>query len=274
MKPSFRSLRLHLAGTLERTHSFLTICLFDRKPDFRHEAFGPIKHLIILKTLFDNFVETHNHNRKEKTNTMKLSLIIASFATLLLSVVVHAKKETKSLRRGIKGGNKNGADSPVSDMARKLDEDSDWDTGDFEWGIQPEEGYPSIASDDTNDTNEGSEVTFKFNFAGTLTDKKFLEVNLYTNDCVTAADPALAFGNTTSGDELDIKLDIIQETITDSVHYQDINGTAGVDYNYVDSDGVIESINFYETNATITVDLTHEFTLTEISADEIIIIIH
>jgi hypothetical protein len=212
---------------------------------------------------------------------MKLSLIIASFATLLLSVVVHAKKETKSLRRGIKGGNKNGADSPVSDMARKLDENSDWDTGDFEWGIQPEEGYPSIASDDTNDTNEGSEVTFKFNFAGTLTDKKFLEVNLYTSDCVTAADPALAFGNTTSGDELDIKLDIIQETITDSVHYQYINGTAGiigfclrVDYNYVDGDGVIESINFYETNATITVDLTADFTLTKISADEIIIIIH
>jgi hypothetical protein len=212
---------------------------------------------------------------------MKLSLIIATFATLLLSTVVHAKKESTSLRRGLKGGNKNGAESPVSDMARQVDEDFDWDTGDFDWDIQLEEGYPSIAVDDTNDTNEDSEVTFKFNFAGTITDKKFLEVKLYTNDCLTAADASLAFVNTTSGDELDIELDIIQDTIIDSVHYQDINGTAGiiglclrVDYNYVDGDGVIESINFYETNATITVDLTTKFTLTEITADEIIIIIH
>jgi hypothetical protein len=149
-------------------------------------------------------------------------------------------------------------------MARQL-------AGDFDWGIQPEDGYPSIAFDDTN---EGSEVIFKYNYTGTLTDTKFLEVKLYTNDCLTAADASLAFTNTTSGDELDVELDIIQETISDSVHYQDLNGTAAiigfclrVDYNYVDSDGVTESINFYETNVTITVDLTANFTLTEISAD-------
>jgi hypothetical protein len=212
---------------------------------------------------------------------MKLCVIIATFATLLLSAVVHAKKETTSLRRGLKGGNKNGAEFPVSDKTRQLEEDFDWDTGDFEWDIQPEEGYPSINFDDTNDTNKDSDVAFKFNFTGTLTDRKFLDVKLYKNDCVTAADDSLAFINTTSGDELDIELDIIQETISDSVHYQGINGTAGiigfclrVDYNYVDGEGVIESINFYMTNVTITVDLTAEFTLNEISADEIIIIIH
>jgi hypothetical protein len=38
-------------------------------------------------------------------------------------------------------------------------------------------------------------------------------------------------------------------------------------YSYVDGDGVIDSIKFYETNVTITVDLTATFTLTEISAD-------
>jgi hypothetical protein len=152
----------------------------------------------------------------------------------------------------------------ASDMARQL-------AGDFNWDIQPEDGFPSIAFDDTN---EDSEVIFKYNFTGTLTDRKFLDVKLYKNDCITAADASLAFTNTTSGDELDVELDIIQETISDSVHYQDLNGTAAiigfclrVDYNYVDGDGLTESINFYETNVTITVDLTANFTLTEISAD-------
>jgi hypothetical protein len=156
------------------------------------------------------------------------------------------------------------ADNNSNDMARQL-------AGDFDWDIQPEDGYPSIAFDDTN---ENSEVVFKYNFTGTLNDRKFLDVKLYKNDCVTAADTSLAFINTTSGDELDVELDIIQETISNSVHYQDINGTAAiigfclrVDYNYVDGDGLIESINFYETNVTITVDLTANFTLTEISAD-------
>ncbi len=150
--------------------------------------------------------------------------------------------------------------------------------GDFDWDIMPEDGFPSIAFDDAN---EESEVIFKYNFTGTLTDRKFLDVKLYKNDCVTAADASLAFINTTSGDELDVELDIIQETISDSVHYQDINSTAAiigfclrVDYNYVDGDGLVESINFYETNVTITVDLTAKFTLTEISADEVIVIIH
>jgi hypothetical protein len=42
---------------------------------------------------------------------MKLSLIIVTFSSLLLSAVVHANKETSSLRRGLKSGNKNGADN-------------------------------------------------------------------------------------------------------------------------------------------------------------------
>jgi hypothetical protein len=156
------------------------------------------------------------------------------------------------------------AGSNGNDMSRQL-------AGDFDWDIQPEDGFPSISFDDTN---EDSEVIFKYNFTGTLTDRKFLDVKLFRNDCVTASDASLAFINTTTGDELDVELDIIQETITNSVHYQDLNGTAAiigfclrVDYNYVDGDGLTESINFYETNVTITVDLTANFTLTEISAD-------
>jgi hypothetical protein len=156
------------------------------------------------------------------------------------------------------------ADNNSNGMARKL-------AGDFDWDIQPEDGFPSIAFDDTN---EDSEVIFKYNFTGTLTARKFLDVKLFQNDCVTASDASLAFINTTTGDELDVELDIIQETITNSDHYQDLNGTAAiigfclrVDYNYVDGDGLTESINFYETNVTITVDLTANFTLAAISAD-------
>jgi hypothetical protein len=96
------------------------------------------------------------------------------------------------------------SETPGNDKARQL-------AGDFDWDIQPENGYPSIAFDDTN---EDSEVIFKYNYTGTLNDRKFLNVKLYKNDCVTAADASLAFINTTSGDELDIELDIIQETIS------------------------------------------------------------
>jgi hypothetical protein len=42
---------------------------------------------------------------------------------------------------------------------------------------------------------------------------KFLGVKLCRNDYVTASDACLAFIDTTTGDELDIELDIIQETI-------------------------------------------------------------
>jgi hypothetical protein len=45
---------------------------------------------------------------------MKLSLIIATLASLLLLAVVHASKETTSLRRGLKSENKNGADNYFS----------------------------------------------------------------------------------------------------------------------------------------------------------------
>jgi hypothetical protein len=151
-----------------------------------------------------------------------------------------------------------------NDMARQL-------AGDFDWGIQPEDGFPVIA---LNDANENSEVVFKYNYTGTLSATKYLDVQLYQTDCVTAADASIAFINTTTGDELDIDLDIIQETISSSVHYQDINATAAVigfclrvDYYYVDDDEITESVNFYETNVSITVDLTANFTLNAISAE-------
>jgi hypothetical protein len=157
------------------------------------------------------------------------------------------------------------ADNNSNDMARQL-------AGDFDWDIQPEDGYPIIGFDDST---EESEVIFKYNFTGNLTDRKVLEVQLFQNDCLSVSDASLAFVKNTTGDELEVELDIIQETITNSIHYQDLNnGTSAiigfclrVDYNYVDGDGQPESINFYETNVTITVDLTANFTLTQITAD-------
>jgi hypothetical protein len=154
-----------------------------------------------------------------------------------------------------------GMSANSNDIARQL--------ADFAWEIEPEDGFPVIAVDDAN---ENSEVVFKYNYTGTLSANKYLDVNLFQNDCSTVADASLAFINTTTGNELDIDLDIIQETISNSVHYQDINPSAAiiefclrVDYNYVDGDGLTESINFYETIVTITVDLTANFTLSGVS---------
>ncbi len=150
-----------------------------------------------------------------------------------------------------------------NDVARQL--------GDFDWAIAPEDGYPII---NFNDTNVNSEVVFKYNYTGDLSGSKYLFVQLFENDCVAAADAtALAIVNNTDGDVLNIELDIIQETITNSPHYEEISpGSAAisfclrVDYNYYDGTDT-ESINFYETNVTISVDLTANFTLTGIVAE-------
>jgi hypothetical protein len=149
-------------------------------------------------------------------------------------------------------------------MARQL-------AGDFDWDIKPEDGFPVIAVDETN---EDSAVVFKYKYTGTLSATKYLDVKLYQTDCVVAADASLAFITSITGDELNIDLDIIQETILDSVHYLEIDGTAAaigfclrVDYYYVDNDGLAQSVRFYETNVAIAVDLTPSFTLTGISAE-------
>jgi hypothetical protein len=149
-----------------------------------------------------------------------------------------------------------------NDVARQL--------GDFDWAIAPEDGYPII---NFNDTNVNSEVIFKYNYTGDLSGSKYLEVQLFQNDCSSAPDDALAIVNNTDNDVLNINLDIIQETISTSDHYTEISpGEAAisfclrVDYNYFDGNAS-ESINFYETNVTITVDLTANFTLTGIAAE-------
>jgi len=144
---------------------------------------------------------------------------------------------------------------------------------DFSWDITPVQDYPLIGF---NSESSNSEVEFKYTYAGTLSDNKLLQTNLYRDDCVTAADESLAFVELIEGNELSLDVDIVQETITNSVHYMQTDdlGTSAaisfcvrVDYNYKDLDGNTESINFHETIVDISVDLTANFTLTSIATD-------
>lgn len=145
---------------------------------------------------------------------------------------------------------------------------------DFAWEIDPVEDYPIIAF---NSDTSNSEVEFLYNFTGTLApDQKYLTTKLYRDDCVTAAGDSLAFAREVIGNELSLDVDIVQDTITDSLLYKenDALGTSAtisfcvrVNYNYKDGDGNVESINFHETVVDINVDLTANFTLTSIATD-------
>jgi hypothetical protein len=66
-----------------------------------------------------------------------------------------------------------------------------------------------------NDANEESEVIFKYNFTGTLSDRKFWRYAL-PERLRLGPDASLAFVNSTTGDELDVELDIIQAFQTPS----------------------------------------------------------
>jgi len=146
---------------------------------------------------------------------------------------------------------------------------------DFAWDIAPSDGFPTIAFDSESSQ---SEVKFEYVYAGTLSENKFLQPTIFQEDCITPADSSLAFSETLSSNKLSLDLNIVQETITDSVHYTslgdfgqsaEINFCVRVDYNYKDSDGTIESINFHETVVTISVDLTANFSLTSIATDRL-----
>jgi hypothetical protein len=117
-------------------------------------------------------------------------------------------------------------------------------------------------------------VVFKYDYTGILTDRKYLEVNLYQKDCTSPSDESLVLDKVISGDELDIDIDVIQETISSSVHYQDVNATAAivgfcirVEYKFIDNDGNIDTVNFHQEVVAINVDLTTDFTLTNINVE-------
>jgi hypothetical protein len=103
-----------------------------------------------------------------------------------------------------------------ADMARQL-------AGDFDWDIQAEDGYPIIAFDQDND---GSEIIFLYNFTGTMSETKFFEGRVFLSDCTTTGDGSLVSTGTITGDKLQVDIDVLQEYITQSDFYDDLNGTA------------------------------------------------
>jgi hypothetical protein len=169
--------------------------------------------------------------------------------------------------------------------------------GSFEWDMQPVEGYPTFSFNDTT-TDSPHDIEFQYNLTGTLgfdpnsVDStgyvKYLDFALLEYDCdrTKAVDPGVltlseANGQTlnrilqASNDEQDriaLFLSMNRNTIVDSPYYEDgPDGTSATvqfclrgDYMY-DADGnpgtPDDSINFHETQVTITIDLTAGFEL-------------
>jgi len=150
----------------------------------------------------------------------------------------------------------------------------DAQSGDFDWDIAPLSGYPIIAFDQQNSE---SEVQFRYSYSGTLGPTKALNATLYQYDCLSPADTifGLTMANeTVEGSVLVLDVDVLQETVKDTVHYTASSQTTAniafcmrVDYNYVTDpqSGESTGINFHETKVDITVNLVANFTLEGIS---------
>jgi hypothetical protein len=132
---------------------------------------------------------------------------------------------------------------------------------DFSWGLASREGFPVIAF---NASTEKSEVQFMYDYTGTLTESKNLSMSLLQIDCLTPADSSLAFAaDYATPGELSVAIDIIEDTIEDSVHYIQTNSSTATITFCVRADYMFESdsMNFYEIIVTINVDETAGFTL-------------
>jgi hypothetical protein len=138
----------------------------------------------------------------------------------------------------------------------------------FDWDSQSIEGYPTATFTSESINNE---IEFGYEFAGELTDEKYLTVDLRQTDCITPADDlALVAFDYVGGQYLWVDVDVIQETIESSVHYNQTNETFAqidfclrIDYNMA-INGVSESINFHETVTTVQLNLTAGFDVTDI----------
>lgn len=128
---------------------------------------------------------------------------------------------------------------------------------DFDWDIDPQPGFPSV------NFNSNKEVVFKYD-SPLLYEGKTQGVTIFLNDCVTIGSNAITDTSDLSVDrELEVLVDIDQRTIAQSDYYTAINITHAsiglclrVDY-FLEN----ESVNFHETNLTITLDLTANFAL-------------
>ena len=149
--------------------------------------------------------------------------------------------------------------------------------GDFDWEVNLEETWPQISFEGAT---EDSEVRFKYNYTGTIVpNAKYVDIKLHRGDCITdASTQAVVMRNLVDDagfKEITFDVDVLQATITNTPEYieaadglsADIVFCVRADYFYEDANGFKESVNFHETNVTITADLTANFTLTAIDVD-------
>jgi hypothetical protein len=132
------------------------------------------------------------------------------------------------------------------------------DAKDFDWDIEPKDGFPAVAFNNSTTTKE---IVFLYD-SPLLYENKTYGVTVFDNDCKTIGSNAITHLEDTSVDrELTIRVDVDQETISNSTYYTPINMTNAVIGLCLRVDYLLNdvSINFHETNLTIDIDLTAGF---------------
>lgn len=135
---------------------------------------------------------------------------------------------------------------------------------DFDWAIKPHPGYPIISFDSVA---SGQEVIFQYD-TPLLHENKTYHAVVYENDCLSVGDASLSVTSNASVDRvLSVELNVDEGTVSASPYWFSYNGTTAVlsfclriDYYLYD-----ESVNFHETNVTITIDLRAGFNLTKVN---------
>jgi hypothetical protein len=131
---------------------------------------------------------------------------------------------------------------------------------DFDWDIDPREGFPTIAFNNFVATEE---IVFLYD-TPLLYENKTYRVVIFNNDCKTIGSSAITHVEDDSIDrELSVLVDVDQATITDSSYYTSLDVTNAEIGFCVRVDYLLngESINFHETNLTVKIDLTAGFRL-------------
>ena len=149
---------------------------------------------------------------------------------------------------------------------------------DFEWGVEPVDGYPQI---NFNAESQGSngELLFQYAYEGQLSDSKYLSYRVLQYDCIGSSDGGVFVANP----DIEIpgifqfNVNVNQENVTKSIHYSDLDSTTSfvsfcmrLDYVFVDWLGTVESINFHETKFTVTIDRTAGFNITNIDLERLL----
>jgi hypothetical protein len=132
------------------------------------------------------------------------------------------------------------------------------DAIDLDWDINPKEGFPAVSFHNSTTTKE---IVFMYD-SPLLYENKTYEVTVFDADCKTIGSNAITHLEDASFErELIVRVDVHQETISDSTYYTPVNITNAVIGLCLRVDCLLNgvSINFHETNLTIDIDLTAGF---------------